>query len=48
MDYGLEKGMRVRLCGLSSRADLNGALGTIVSFKPALERFSVKVDGQPK
>jgi hypothetical protein len=35
----------VRLCGLTGRADLNGKVGTTVSFEATEYRFGVEVDG---
>jgi len=40
----IEPGMRVRVAGLASRADLNGKQGTVSDFDSELGRWKVKLD----
>jgi hypothetical protein len=37
-------GARVQICGLVNRADLNGALGTLVSYNPETSRWECDLD----
>ena len=45
-EFALEQ--RVRVKGLSQRAELNGLAGVVLAYDGANERYTVQLSGQPK